>query len=412
VAALPGEVWYGAVGIGTHRDRPNNIGVIPVRFNRSAIAQPTTFPLYDGVDHQLAIGSGSAHDRMFIDVPKGAASLTISARRLDGQPNSSLELELRRLDFASALSNPPFAVAPTAAEVIAANTGVGDTGPTVTVSNPQEGRWYAVLANGNFAPRAPVEIRADIEFAGTPVAIHRGLWEPNSRLHLGQGFDYNWGGADRALIWYTYDEAGQPAWYIAGSPAAAGDIWSSALYRVTNDGAQQQLAAVGRVAVTMLAEEDALFTFTLFGESGTDRMQPISALTCPQIDASERSYTGIWYRGMDGLGGASVLVNATTQSQIHYLFDDTGRPRWLVAQEPDAQGSPTASEMPMLQYTGYCAVCEGEPPTYDTVGVLSRVFSSETTGSWTLDYLFQAPLSGSVERTDQIIKLTETLDCL
>jgi hypothetical protein len=45
------------------------------------------------------------------------------------------------------------------------------------------------------------------------------------------------------------------------------------------------------------------------------------------------------------------------------------------------------------------------------VGVLERSFSSETEGDWTLDYLFAPPLSGSAERTDQIVKLTETLPC-
>jgi subtilisin family serine protease len=411
VSALPGETWFGAVGIGTHRDQPNNIGVIPVRFNRSGIAQPATLPLFDGVAHQLALGSGGEHDRMFIDVPPGAGSLTVSARRLDEQSNTSLALELRRLDFDSALADPPFAAAPTDAQVIVSDSGSGDTGPTVTVSNPQTGRWYAVLSNGQFAPRAPVEIRADVAVDGTALTIHRGLWEPNSRPGLGQGFDYNWGGVDRALIWYTYDESGQPAWYIAGSPAAAGNIWNAPLYRVTNDGAQQQLATVGRVAVTMLAENDALFTFTLFGESGTDRMQPLSPLTCPQVDGSERSYTGIWYRGLDGLGGASVVMNAQTQAQIHYLFDGVGAPRWLVAQDLQ-QPAPTHPELPMLQFTGYCAVCSASGVSYAPTGVLTREFGSETTGSWTLDYLFQAPLSGSVQRTDQIIKLTDTLDCL
>jgi hypothetical protein len=66
----------------------------------------------------------------------------------------------------------------------------------------------------------------------------------------------------------------------------------------------------------------------------------------------------------------------------------------------------------MLQFTGYCALCDGLEPTSEPAGVLSREFSSETAGSWMLDYLFQPPLSGSVERTDQIIKLTDTLDCL
>jgi len=410
VSALPGEEWFGALGIGSDRDRPNSVSVIPLRFIRSGIAGPSTFPLFDGVGHELALARGGTHDRLFIDVPPGVESLTVSAGRIDGEANDGLGLELRRLDFTAALADPPFAVSPDAAQVIDSDSGSGDSGPNLAVSSPQSGRWYAVLANGGDSA-APVEIRASLAFGSAPLPIHRGLWQPSSRPELRQGFDYNWGSTDRSLLWYSYDEAGQPAWYIAGSPPPAGNAWFSPLYRVTNDGAQQQLTDVGRVAVTMLAEDDALFTFTLFGESGTDRMQPLSARTCPQVDGSQRSYTGIWYRGVAGLGGASVVVNAQTQAQIHYLFDDAGEPRWLVAQDL-AQPEPTNPELPMLQFRGYCAVCEGAPPTSEPMGVLTRDFSSETAGSWTLDYLFREPLSGSVQRTDQIVKLTTTLDCL
>jgi len=65
----------------------------------------------------------------------------------------------------------------------------------------------------------------------------------------------------------------------------------------------------------------------------------------------------------------------------------------------------------MLQFSGYCAVCAPSPVSFETVGVLERSFDSESTGSWSLDYLFKPPLSGSVKRTDQIIKLTDELDC-
>jgi hypothetical protein len=139
-------------------------------------------------------------------------------------------------------------------------------------------------------------------------------------------------------------------------------------------------------------------------------MQPISLLTCPQVSGSVKSYSGLWYPGFDGLGGASVLVNAQTQSQIHYLFDGAGAPRWLVAQDLD-NPQPTNSELPMLQFSGYCAVCDATGVTSQTVGVLGRTFSSEGQGSWNLDYLLKVPLSGSVQRTDQIIKLTDRMDC-
>jgi subtilisin family serine protease len=413
VGAVPGQEWLGAVGIGTSRDHPNNIGVIPVRFTRSGISQPATFPLFDGMDHRLAVAAGTTHDRLFIDVPPGSTALTVSASALASTHNNNLSLELRRLGFAAALADPPFAVAPAGAPVVASDAGGGGAGPELTVSGAalQAGRWYAVLHNGNAQP-SNVEIRAEVAAAGATVPIHRGLWAPSSRPGSGHGYEYNWGESDRALIWYTYDEAGQPAWYIAGSPPAAYDIWTSPLYRVSNDGMEQQLARVGDVSITNLAENDALFSFTLFGLSGTERMQPLSPLTCPQVNGAPASYTGLWYRGVAGLGGASVVVNSSTQAQIHYLFDAAGEPRWLIAQDASGTGAPDEPELPMLQFKGFCAVCAESAVSFEVIGTLQRSFNSEVAGSWTLDYLFEPPLAGSVTRGDSIIKLTDSLDCL
>ncbi len=408
--ALPGETWLGAVGIGSNRGNPNNIGVIPVELTRGGIADPETFPLMEGETHRLALDAGARHDRVFIDIPVGTTILTVTASGADAAQNDGLTLELARLDFADALSVPPFATAAGAAGIIASDTGDGGVGPSVTVAaNLQPGRWYAIVSNTNETPSA-VEIHADVTFQGTPVDSHRGLWEPSSRPGLGQGFDYNWGGNNRALIWYTYDEDGQPVWFIAGDVAVQGNIWTTDLLRVTNDGASQQLAPVGKISVTSIAENDILFSYTLYGQSATERMQPLSALTCPQQNGSQPSYTGIWYRGVDGLGGASIVVNAITQAQIHYLFDVVGMPRWLVAQDL-ADPSPLNGELPILQFTGYCAVCDPAPVSFEIVGMVERSFGNETEGSWTLDYLFQSPLEGSVERTDQVIKLTDTLGC-
>jgi hypothetical protein len=253
-------------------------------------------------------------------------------------------------------------------------------------------------------------VRAEVAFQGQAIKARPGLWEPRSRPGLSQGYDFNQNGSTRALVWYTYDEAGQPAWYIATAPVSGGNIWTADLLRFTNDGTRQHPVRVGKAAIAILGENDAMFSYTLFGRSGTERMQPISLLTCPQVNGSVWSYTGLWYRGVDGLGGASVLVNAQTQAQIHYLYDGAGEPRWLYAQDV-VNPQPTNSMLPMMQFKGYCAVCAASAISSQTVGVLEHSFTSEAAGSWTLDYLFAAPLSGSVDRTDSIFKLTEILSC-
>jgi subtilisin family serine protease len=413
VSALPGEVYFGAVGVGSSRETPNNIGVIPIRFNRTGIAGPETFPLMNGSIHQLALAANSTHDRVFIDIPPGASQLTVEAGGANGEQNDGLVLELKRLEFSSALDPAPFAASPAQAPALVSAQGTGGVGPSITVVGVDPGRWYAVLTNTNVSDSS-VRVRATAEFQGAPLVPQPGLWYPGSRPDVRQGYEYNAGSgagsSSQALLWYTYDELGRPAWYIAGAPASETNIWTAELLRFTNDGEKQQPVKAGYVSVTNLGEKDQMFSYMLFGKSGSERMLPISSLSCPRVGGSETSYSGLWYPGFDGLGGASVLVNAETQSQIHYLFDDTGSPRWLAAAQLEI--SPTATELPLLQFSGYCAVCEATDVTSHEVGVLERAFLSETEGSWTLDYLLKEPLSGSVERTDSIMKLTDRMECL
>jgi hypothetical protein len=380
-----------------------------VEITRSGVAAASTFPLMNGETHGLALAGNGRHDRVFIDVPPGASSLTVSAQGATAEQSNALSLELVRMDFDAVLVNPPFTV-PASGSPAGSASGAGGLGPIIQLTGGvSPGRWYAVVENGSASPLS-VAITAEVQFQGEPLDTHRGLWFPASRPTVGQGYDYNWGGSDRALIWYTYDEDGLPTWYIAGAPSNDGNIWTTDILRVTNDGTDQKLAPVGSLSVTQLSREDAMFSYTLHGESGSERMTPLSGYGCPQVGGNPASYTGIWFKGVAGLGGASVLVNDITQTQIHYLFDDDGRPRWLFAQDPE-NNDPLDTEIPILQFHGYCAVCEPADVGYVSVGTLERGFDNDTNGFWTLDYSFDQPPSGTVNRTDQVIKLTQTLEC-
>ncbi|MBT8039152.1 MAG: S8 family serine peptidase [Gammaproteobacteria bacterium] len=412
---LPGEDWLSAVGVGSNAAQPNNIGVIPVTLTRSALESVETFPLMNGRTHALSLAANGRHDRIFIDVPPGVSGLTITASGATNEQSNALQLELVRQSFDESLAEAPYALPAGDGPVIGSASGAGGVGPIVAVAGGvQPGRWYAVLSNSSGSP-ASVTIQAEVNSSGDPIDFHRGLWLPSTRPGLGQGYDYNTGGGSRSLIWYTYDEFGLPAWYIAGAPETDGNIWTSEIFRVTNngetdDGATQQLMPVGYLSITNLARQDALFSFTLYGESGFDRMRPLAASTCPDVNGQPANYTGIWFRGSSGLGGASILVNDLTQAQIHYLFDENGEPRWLFAQDPE-NNDPLDPEIPILQFHGFCAVCEPAEVDFERVGTLGRGFDSETSGFWILDYSFDAPPSGTVERTDEVIRLTDPIEC-
>jgi len=401
----------GAVGIGTHRETPNNIGIIPVRFTKTGIAAPETLVLMNGISRGLTVNGGGMHDRSFIDVPPGTASLTITTSGADSEQNDNLDIELYRVDFDDAFATAPFADAPNmSGNPLASASGANGDGPVATVSGTAlvPGRWFAVLKNNRGEPAA-VDIQADVTFTADPIPLRVGLWEASSRDNLRQGFDYTTTGGYRAFLWYTYDENGAPAWYLASAPEPDGNIWVAELRRYTNDGSLQQSAPVGHVSVTLLAEEDLIFSFVLFGENGSDREIPSLPPICPTVDGAERSYNGVWSRTEVGLGGATAVVNATSQAFVHYIYDDHGQPVWLIG-SPEPQ-SPSIREMRLLQFGGYCAVCSENEITIETVGMFTRDFASEDKLSWNLNYVLNAPLSGSVDRTDEAEKLTLRLAC-
>jgi subtilisin family serine protease len=411
VSAVPGTGLMGAVGIGTHRESPNNIGIIPVNFSKTGVATPESLVLMNGIKRGLTLASRSAHDRIFFDIPSGTDSFTISTSGADSGQNAALSLDLYRVDFDNAFADAPFVAAPDMSGApLASAFGSGDTGPSLTVSGNDAvpGRWFAVLRNNGTAD-AGVTIRADMSFSGTPVPLRAGLWQASSREGLSQGYDYSSTGGYRALLWYTYDEEGRPAWYLASAPEPAGNVWVAELLRFTNDGSLQQETTVGHVSVTLLAEEDSIFSFVLFGENGSDRERPSLPPVCPIIDGFERSYNGLWSRVATGVGGATVVVNNISQAFVHYIYDDAGKPIWLIgAPEPQSATNPESS---LLQFGGFCAVCSEKAITIDTVGLFSRDLTSEDNMTWSLNYVLNQPLSGSVDRSDSTRKLTAPIAC-
>ena len=256
---------------------------------------------------------------------------------------------------------------------------------------------------------ADIEVRADISFAGTPVPLLSGLWQSAYRENLSQGYDFASTGSYRGFLWYTYEEDGSPTWYLAAGPETASNIWVAELLRFTNDGTLQHSTQVGHVSITQLAEKDSVFSYVLFGENGSDRERPSIPHVCPVIDGTPVNYDGLWSRTAEGVGGSSVVVNDISQAFLHYIYEDSGKPIWLIG-TPDPQNStnPVAN---LLQFSGYCAVCSESPVTIESVGLFTRDFESETSMTWNLNYVLSPPLSGSIDRTDNTIKITAPVAC-
>ena len=158
----------------------------------------------------------------------------------------------------------------------------------------------------------------------------------------------------------------------------------------------------------MLGDNDSIFSWSLFGQSGSERMAIVTGVDanpCPSVSGSPTSISGFWGKPQPGLGGASVLMTDAVHAEIHYLYDDSGNPVWLQA------AGATGNQLTLSQFTGFCPTCAASPVSSVDVGVLTHGFSSESAADWTLDYLLSAPLMGDVNRADAIVKLSDVRAC-
>ena len=408
VDALQGERLFGAVGLGTSRSTPNNVGVIPVVFNRNGIADPETTALMPGSERRFALDNNANHDRLYVDIPAGITSMMVNVSGRGSTQSNNLTLDLYREDFSTALGTPPFVQLPQSAGLVDSANGSGGEGPALAISNGvTPGRYYLDVSNTRNND-ASVAVSVTVETDSSVLSPHKGLWD--FQRSISQGGEWNSFGDNSFLVWYAYDRDGQPTWYIAAGPSPQGNVWVADLLRVTNDGAMQQEQVVGTISMTFVANDEVIMSYSLLGSSGFDPMRPNGANTCPNVGGGQQSYTGHWYRGVDGLGGATVLNYASAQAQVHYHYDSWGVPRWVIAAD-GANPSGTATEIPLLQFEGFCATCEESAVEFSTVGLVTRSFDNETSGEWTLNFVLDPPLSQSINRTDSVVKLSETLAC-
>jgi len=407
INALNGEQWLGAVGIGSMRSRPYDVGIVPVRFNRNGYDTTQTVPLMNGVSHRFSLGGNTEHKRIFIDIPPGVTDLTISAEGTESGQNNALKLELFRQLFANAVKKPPFASLPNGLPSAGTASGSGGNGPTINLTGSvTQGRYFVKVSNTS-AQAASISMTANVTSSPSNLNPHRGLWDFDR--NISQGAEWNGAGEVMFLVWYAYDDNGQPTWYIASGPAVTGNIWTADLLRVTNDGAEQQENVVGKIVVTFIADNEMIYGYSLLGQSGFDPMHPNGPNTCPGADTVQ-SFTGHWYRGVPGLGGSTVLSYANAKSQVHYIFDAQGGPRWIFAAR-DGDPGLTDSELHLLQFKGFCAVCTPAAISYQRVGDVTFVFAGETSGDWTLNFELKSPLVQSIDRADSVVKLSDTLVC-
>jgi len=194
------------------------------------------------------------------------------------------------------------------------------------------------------------------------------------RAHNGHGFDLHKVGQRWALYFYTYDDSGQPEWYLgigdmqfetikgefllityepgADPPQTADPDFSGRFFL---DFSAQGSASVCDDGVDRTgAEQLALFEWTIGEESGSWCTQ---FLRFGKQAGSHPYLGGIWYAGKEDNGyGVNIAHMDERLLAIAYYYDSLGFPRWALGVSTGRDALTN-----LEHFTGYCRLCEPVP---------------------------------------------------
>src|SRR6056297_1102896 len=403
-----GERWRGVIAFATSPDQLANVGIIPVRVTRTGANAPAETALFEGQPYPVVLPSGAVHDLLYIDVPEGSTGLNVT---VDG---SISDVTIRRRGFDELVATVP--QTPSAPEQVLAEAVRNGDQWTASIDEPDGGRYFVVLENSG-PVEADVVVTASVSMVqiGTPPPLGtssgRGLWSPEARA-ISQGVDVQAGGGGRFAVWYTYDEAGLPTFYISDTvPDGGGPFFSAVLFRATSNDVNLVLGVVGEIQITPISEGRFMYAWRLNGNHGAEMFDPVSVggSTCPtipEISDEPAPLLGHWFSPGSTAGGVTLLITGRTEAWVRYYYDNANEPRWVIADTELPATLPGGNRMEVLDFRGFCIYCDEGPISNEVVGTLERQFIDESTVREVSDFVAGTPLDVSVDIDRELVPLS------
>ncbi len=395
----------------------SNVGVaanVPVFISRRAtVGEPKAIVLDGRGDSiSLDLSAGQAHERIVIDVPPNAVSMTVSTQAASGE----IDLYLAK---ATAPPTPPlFAAAPARglAQGTSIHPGANETITLNASGTPAltPGRWYVTPVNAGGSD-ATVTLTANLVQSGAIIQPGDNAYRNPARS--GHGLYLAKAAGVWAAAWYTYEADGKPVWYLASAapPGPNEGAWTAPLLRFgwngTTTGNGSLANTVGKMMLTFDGSGGFTYSWLLNGEFGSEPFSTVAPISCVQQSAAQRSISGAWYAPDNGGWGLFVFGFASGTSFFDanavYVYDDLGNPRWLLG-----SGDMNTAQVPLLQYAGFCPTCAFSAVTSAPVGFMQRIYSSNTTATHVLsapNYVNGVPGGWNVNKSTT--KLTREVPC-
>jgi hypothetical protein len=372
----------------------------PVRIDGPSFG-PQRIPLSMGVSRPYSIGQTGQVRQFMLDVPSGPLALDLGFSGggeydvrvvRDGLPGESAQVP------AIPTPQPSF---PEVARTSSLNGRVG-----ITVSSNVGGRYW-ISVTSRTAAKLVFNVDARLSGAASGEIAPGGYF---NALRSGHGLFIYPAGRQMVALWYTYDQQGQPTWYyLQGEGPASTGVWRGALYRSVWLGARNVLTAVGEGIVTPLQGGDVVFTYSVDGEYGTERLAGFGS-GCPSVGGAIVDSSGHWFDPSRAGTGYSAQFFAGYEFHAVFAYDAEGRSRFLVAEGGAAIAADRTLNLEQLQ--GFCPLCvRSIAPARTRVGTLARSLEGTRLKTMLGRFSFASPLRGSIDVLDNVTPLGATQGC-
>ena len=310
---------------------------------------------------------------------------TIAMAKLSGDPNSATSQWFFNLaDNGPALDgqNGGFTVF---GEVSAGSMAVVDAIARLPIANAggalSELPLVSTPSNGVIQKSNLVIISAAIAVANN----YQGLWWNANESGWGMSITQHGNMIFGAL--YTYDDAGQPTWYVIPNcpvtNTCTGDV-----YKVTGgtppavpwNGAGKTVTKAGTATLTFSDTNTGTFSYTINNIAGAKSItQQVFATGSTALAVD---YTDLWWNTNESGWGISLTQQFGTIFAAWYTYDAAGKPVWYVAPNCPVGGAGCTGEL--YRVTGgtpITSVWNGTDKVVTSVGNVTFAFSDAANGT-------------------------------
>lgn len=208
-------------------------------------------------------------------------------------------------------------------------------------------------------------------FASVAAHAQSGLYYDRTRS--GHGMDWQFVGDRLVGALFTYDEAGEPTWYLLDAARSGNDANGELVeYRIANGtpavfqrspGVQIRSAAAAQCGDGSPRPGAAALYDVQFTLEGRNHRWCLESIV-PASTLAESALSGTWYAGEADAGWGLITyrfgatpTDARAFSTL-YVYDGNGRPRWAFAEHAAADADLTQE---LVFARGYCRDCVSVP---------------------------------------------------